>query len=71
MCSSFFQVFKLVCGYRLESSWIISSHSSCKFSRFLSLCYFFVAYLVYFCKLFYVHLRLCNFAISVTVFIFD
>ena len=34
MFKFFFQVFKLVCGYRFGYSWIISSHSSCKLSRF-------------------------------------
>ena len=71
VCSSIFQVFKSVCGYRLEYSWIISSHSSCKLSRFYRFVIFSCAYLVDFCKLFYVHSHLCNFAISVTVFIFD
>ena len=68
MCSSFFQVFKLVCGYRLEYSWITSSHSSCKFSRSYRFVIFSCACLVDLCKLFYVHSRLCNFPISVTVF---
>ena len=40
MCSSIFHVFKSVCGYRLEYSWIISSHSSCRLSRFTASLFF-------------------------------